>query len=77
MPPFGFNKKIFVVARQSRLKPGGSHFTPNVVFATDRRIIIKDLSMLGMRKEVVDIPYDMITSIRLDFSQAATFAPAL
>ncbi len=59
------NEEVFVVARQSRLKPGGSHFTPNIVFATDRRIIIKDPSMLGMREEVVDIPYDMITSIRL------------
>jgi hypothetical protein len=60
------NEEVFVVARQSRLKPGGSHFTPNIVFATDRRIIIKDPRMLGMREEVVDIPYDMITSIRLD-----------
>src|SRR6188472_1813924 len=60
------NEEIFVVARQSRLKPGGSYFTPNIVFATDRRIIIKDPSMLGLREEVVDIPYDMITSVRLD-----------
>jgi hypothetical protein len=30
--------EVFVVARQSRLKPGGSKFTPNVVFATDRRL---------------------------------------
>jgi hypothetical protein len=29
------NEEVFVVARQSRLKPGGSHFTPNIVFATD------------------------------------------
>jgi CheY-like chemotaxis protein len=34
------NEEVFVVAKQSRLKPGGSHFTPNIVFATDRRIII-------------------------------------
>ncbi|MFL6324460.1 MAG: hypothetical protein ACJ72C_06805 [Nitrososphaeraceae archaeon] len=40
------NEEVFVVARQSRLKPGGSKLTPNVVFATDRRIIIKDPSML-------------------------------
>ena len=60
------NEEVFVVARQSRLKPGGSKFTPNVVFATDRRIIIKDPSMLGMRENVVDIPYDMISSVRLD-----------
>ena len=29
-------EEVFVVTRQSRLKPGGSKFTPNVVFATDR-----------------------------------------
>jgi hypothetical protein len=39
------NEEVFVVARQSRLKPGGSKFTPNVVFGTDRRIIIKDPSI--------------------------------
>jgi hypothetical protein len=33
------NEEVFVVARQSRLKPGGSKFTPNIVYATDRRII--------------------------------------
>jgi hypothetical protein len=75
------NEEIFVVARQSRLNPGGSHFTPNIVFATDRRIIIKDPSMLGLHEEVVDIPYDTITSIRLDkgvFSSSVIFrAPGL
>ena len=45
---------MFVVTRRSRLKPGGSAFTTNVVFATDRRIIIKDPSMLGMCENVVD-----------------------
>ena len=54
------NEEVFVVARQSRLKPGGSKLTPNVVFATDRRIIIRDPSMLGLREDIVDIPYDMI-----------------
>ena len=50
--------------------------TPNIVFATDRRIIIKDPSMLGMREEVIDIPYDMITSVKLDkgvFSSSIIF----
>lgn len=41
------NEEVFVVARQSRLKPGGSKFTPNIVYATDRRIIIRDSSILG------------------------------
>jgi Bacterial PH domain/Short C-terminal domain len=75
------NEEVFVVARQSRLKPGGSAFTPNVIFGTDRRIIIKDPSMLGLRTNVVDIPYDMISSVRLDkgiFSSNVIFkAPGL
>jgi hypothetical protein len=60
------NEEVFVVARQSRLKPGGSAFTPNIVFGTDRRIIIKDPMLLGLRENVVDIPYDMISSVRID-----------
>ena len=60
------NEEVFVVARQSRLKPGGSAFTPNIVFGTDRRILIKDPTMLGLRENVVDIPYDMISSVRID-----------
>jgi Bacterial PH domain/Short C-terminal domain len=75
------NEEVFVIARQSRLKPGGSAFTPNVVFGTDRRIIIKDPTMLGLRANVVDIPYDMISSVRLDkgvFSSNVIFkAPGL
>ncbi|HEY6883779.1 MAG TPA: PH domain-containing protein [Nitrososphaeraceae archaeon] len=60
------NEEVFVVARQSRLKPGGSKFTPNIIFATDRRIIVKDPSMLGLREQVVDFPYYMISSVKLD-----------
>jgi PH (Pleckstrin Homology) domain-containing protein/putative oligomerization/nucleic acid binding protein len=75
------NEEIFVVARQSRLKPGGSKFTPNIVYATDRRIIIRDPHLLGLREEVVDIPYDLISSVRLDkgvFSSSVIFtAPGL
>ena len=75
------NEEVLVVARQSRLKPGGSKLTPNVVFATDRRIIIKDPSMLGLHEDIVDIPYDMISSVRIDksvFSSTIIFkAPGL
>jgi Bacterial PH domain/Short C-terminal domain len=75
------NEEVFVVAKQSGLKPGGSKLTPNVVFATDRRIIIRDPSMLGLREDIVDIPYDMISSVRIDkgvFSSNVIFkAPGL
>ena len=59
------NEKVLLVARQSRFLPGGSALTPNVVIATDRRIIIRDPYDLGLRSEIVDIPYDVITSVKL------------
>jgi hypothetical protein len=60
------NEEVFVVARQSRQKPGGSKFTPNVVFGTDRRITIKDPSMLGMRENVVVYFHPMLYSKLLE-----------
>jgi Bacterial PH domain/Short C-terminal domain len=60
------DEKVLLVAKQSRIKPGGSNLTPNVVFATDKRIIIRDPYMLGMRENIVDIPYDIITSVKLE-----------
>ena len=60
------DEKVLLVARQSRIKPGGSHLSPNVIYATDRRIIIRDPYMLGIKENVVDIPYDIITSVKLE-----------
>src|ERR671921_1270000 len=60
------DERVLLVARQSRLKPGGSHFTPNIIYATDRRIIIRDPYMLGIKENVVDIPYDIVTSVKLE-----------
>jgi hypothetical protein len=75
------DERVLLVARQSRLKPGGSHFTPNIIYATDRRIIIRDPFMLGIKENVIDIPYDIITSIKLEkglLSSTIRFkAPAL
>jgi hypothetical protein len=51
------DEKVLLVASQSRIRPGGSHFTPNIIYATDRRIIIRDPYMLGIKENVVDIPY--------------------
>jgi hypothetical protein len=46
------DEKVFLVARQSR--------------TTDRRIIVRDPYMLGIKENVVEIPYDIITSIKLE-----------
>ena len=59
-------EKVLAVAKQSRFKPGGAFTSPNTVFATDRRLIIRNPTMLGMRENVEDIPYDQITSVKIE-----------
>lgn len=61
------DEEVLMVAKQSRMKPGGSVIsTPNIIFATDRRLIIRNPTMLGMRENIDDIPYDKITSVKLE-----------
>src|SRR5918997_5603501 len=61
------DEKVRLVAKQSRMKPGGSALaTANIVFATDKRIIIRNPTMLGMRENIEDIPYDKMTSVKLE-----------
>jgi len=60
------DERILPVAVQSRIRPGGSLFTPNQIYATDRRIIIRDPYMLGIKENIIDIPYDIITSLKLE-----------
>ena len=49
------------------MKPGGSVLaTPNIVFATDKRVLIRNPTMLGMRENIEDIPYDKMTSVKLE-----------
>lgn len=43
------NEKVVIVAKQSRLKPGGSKMSPDTIFITGRRVIIRNPSALGMR----------------------------
>jgi hypothetical protein len=75
------NEEVIMVAQQSRILPGGSYITPNILYATNRRIIMRDPYMLGIKENIVDIPYDVITSVKLEkglFSSTIRFeAPAL
>jgi hypothetical protein len=60
-------EKVRFVAKQSRMKPGGSALaTPNIIFATDKRVIIRNPTMLGMRENIEDIPYEKMTSVKLE-----------
>ena len=75
------HEEVPVVARQSRVRPGGSAVTPNIIYATNKRIIIRDPYMMGIKENITDIPYDVITSVKLDkglLSSTIRFeAPAL
>ena len=58
---------VHVMAKQSRTKPGGAVIgTPNTVFATDKRIIIRNPTMLGMRENIEDYSYEKLTNIKLE-----------
>ena len=60
-------EKVLEVAKQSRRKPGGAFIAGgNTVFATDRRLIIRNPSMLGARQNIEDFEYDKLTSIKLE-----------
>lgn len=60
------DEKVLLVAKQARARPGGSITTPNTIFATEKRLLIKDPSALGLRQSIEDIGYDKITSARLE-----------
>ena len=59
------DERVLLVARQSRIRPGGSMVTPNIIFATDRKLIVRNPMTLGLRESVGTITYGEITSIRL------------
>ena len=59
-------EKVLEVAKQSTLKPGGANFSPNTVFATDRRLIIRNPTMFGARQNIEDFEYDNLTNIKLE-----------
>ncbi len=58
-------EQVLLVARQSRIRPGGSVTTPNIIFATDRKLVVRNPMMLGLRESVEVIPYAEITAVHL------------
>jgi pyruvate kinase len=59
-------EQIQLIARQSKHRPGGSFTTPDTIFVTNKRIVIRDPSLLGVRENIVSVSYDKITSIELE-----------
>jgi hypothetical protein len=75
------NERVLLIARQSRIMPGGAKITPNTVFATDRKIIIRNPLMLGIKEEVLQIPYTSISAVNLEkgvfTSEVSIMAPGM
>ena len=60
------DEKVLVVAKQSRVFPGATLiFTPDTVFCTDRRIIVRDPMMLGLREHLDYYRHRDIKTVRL------------
>jgi S-adenosylmethionine synthetase len=59
-------EQVQFIAGQSKHRPGGSFTTPDTIFVTNKRIVIRDPSLLGVRENIVSVPYDKITSIELE-----------
>ena len=57
---------IKAVARQSKFMPGGKLITPRTIFATNKRLIIRDPNALGLRADLDSIPYSQINNIKLE-----------
>ena len=61
------DEAVLEVAKQGRMNPGATSLTtPNTIFATDKRLIIRNPTMLGARQNVEYFDYDKITNIKLE-----------
>jgi hypothetical protein len=58
------DEKVQVTATERRIGPGGDVINPTTAIATDKRIIIINRNMAGIRKDFESIPYSKITSVR-------------
>jgi hypothetical protein len=58
-------EQILFKAQQHRVVPGGKEVTPGQIFVTNERIILETSSMLGIKKDYIDLPYSDIMSLEL------------
>jgi len=61
------DEEVLMVVRQTKnlLKPGSSLITPDIIFATTKKIIIRIPSALGLRQNIEIYPYEKIVDIKL------------
>lgn len=61
------DESVLLSATQSRIRPGGTAIlTPNTIFATTKRVIIRNPTLLGLRESTESFYYTDITGVRLE-----------
>ena len=62
------DEQVLIVIRQTKnpLRPGSSLITPDTVFATTKKIIIRNPSALGLRQNIEIYPYEKIVDVKLE-----------
>jgi hypothetical protein len=62
------DEKVLLVTRQTKnpMKSGGSMFTPNSVIVTDKKLILRNPSALGLRQKLEYYAYDTIVDVKLE-----------
>ena len=61
------DESVLLSATQSRIRPGAAAvLTPNTIFATNKRIIIRNPTLLGLRESTESFYYTDITGVRIE-----------
>lgn len=58
-------EQVLFQAKQSRLRPGGSAFTPDTIYVTNQRVIFRNPRLLGLKKDYEEVYYRDINQLRL------------
>ncbi len=59
------DERILFVTRQDKEKQTRSVTNTNMIFATDKRIIVRNATTFGIKNCIKDMPYDNINSLKL------------
>jgi hypothetical protein len=61
------DESVLLSATQSRIRPGAAAvLTPNTIFATTKRVIIRNPTLLGLRESTESFYYTDITGVRVE-----------
>jgi hypothetical protein len=57
------DEKVLLVIKQSKMNYVGFLFSSNVIYVTDKRMILRDISLHGLKENTIGIPYTIIADV--------------